>query len=611
MLTFEQILEYLARAVLPADDDNALSDEEASALNAALFAQPEGDQPAGLNPVLELSDEQLTQLAEALATTADAILDREGTPSDMDLATLEFVALASEAITAEQTAREADDETRAQRAQELAQRIRGEAGDGGDGGEGGEPDGGEGAGTEGEGDEGAGGDGAEGGEGEGDGEGAEPQAVAAAASPTGRVAARRPAHARPRPRQSGRATLVASANVPNQTMGAALDDPTRLGLAFADTLDAMGGMALRPGMKIPVATARAQFPEGAMLTMDVRHNERLIQQVTAPEAIVASGGICAPPVPRWDLPQFGTDARPVRDALPRFGSERGGAIIPAPIMLDDLDGAASVWTAAMDLAAATDEDVRKPCLRYVCGDDETVVPYAIPSCLEIGNWNARTWPERVTRFQEKAAQWTARFADSRLLTRIGALSTQVTVGRLLGTTRDVLATLDRAGSQMRNRHRIPRTQPLRFMAPETLLANMRTDLSREMPGATAERLAMADAEIEAFFRARNVNVTWFLDGEAGQVYGAQDDGALNGWKPTVVTYLFPEGTFIFVDGGELNLGIVRDSTLNARNDFQLFSEVWEEVAFVGYESLRLTMSVHPDGATTGTVEPVSGDVASS
>ena len=51
-------------------------------------------------------------------------------------------------------------------------------------------------------------------------------------------------------------------------------------------------------------------------------------------------------------------------------------------------------------------------------------------------------------------------------------------------------------------------------------------------------------------------------------------GVVGAWK-------FPEGTFLHLDGGVLELGIVRDSTLNSMNDYQVFGETFENVARIG------------------------------
>jgi hypothetical protein len=87
------------------------------------------------------------------------------------------------------------------------------------------------------------------------------------------------------------------------------------------------------------------------------------------------------------------------------------------------------------------------------------------------------------------------------------------------------------------------------------------------------------------------------------VYGTQGTGPLAGFPSTVKTYLFPAGTWVHLDGGRLDLGVVRDADLVASNDYRLFAETWEYAARMGpAQSLRLTMDLCADGATSGTVD---------
>lgn len=65
---------------------------------------------------------------------------------------------------------------------------------------------------------------------------------------------------------------------------------------------------------------------------------------------------------------------------------------------------------------------------------------------------------------------------------------------------------------------------------------------------------------------------------------------------TVYSYLFAEGSFLHLDGGTLDLGLVRDSTLNSTNQFRMFTENFENVALVGPESLEVVMTLNPDGS---------------
>jgi hypothetical protein len=71
--------------------------------------------------------------------------------------------------------------------------------------------------------------------------------------------------------------------------------------------------------------------------------------------------------------------------------------------------------------------------------------------------------------------------------------------------------------------------------------------------------------------------------------------------------MFPEGSFLYLDGGTLELGLVRDSVLNKTNDFQIFGESFEDVAFVGVESLSVVSTLCDSGtvaAPRATVCPI-------
>ena len=61
---------------------------------------------------------------------------------------------------------------------------------------------------------------------------------------------------------------------------------------------------------------------------------------------------------------------------------------------------------------------------------------------------------------------------------------------------------------------------------------------------------------------------------------------------------------MFLDGGTLDVGIVRDSTLNATNEAQIFVEPFEAVAFRGVpgSSLAITATIKPSGMSAGTLD---------
>lgn len=57
----------------------------------------------------------------------------------------------------------------------------------------------------------------------------------------------------------------------------------------------------------------------------------------------------------------------------------------------------------------------------------------------------------------------------------------------------------------------------------------------------------------------------------------------------------PEGSFAVADGGTLDLGLVRDSALNATNDAMFFSESWECIVPKVIESFMIESALCDSG----------------
>jgi hypothetical protein len=91
--------------------------------------------------------------------------------------------------------------------------------------------------------------------------------------------------------------------------------------------------------------------------------------------------------------------------------------------------------------------------------------------------------------------------------------------------------------------------------------------------------------------------------------GAQGAGGAVEFPDTVTWYLFAEGTFLFLDGGTLDLGIIRDSTLVGTNDYKMFVETFEGVAKVGVESLKVVSTIAINGAAAALRDTNGGATA--
>jgi len=400
-------------------------------------------------------------------------------------------------------------------------------------------------------------------------------------------------------------TITAGADLQGITAGAELSSLKEVAQALLSRKHGMGRTSGGDGEQHTVATFSTSFPDNRMLfSNDVEGNRAKINAVVSPEAIVAAGGLTAPVETSWDIFELGeTSVRPVKDALAVFGADRGGLRFMTPPLLSDLEGAVSVWTMQDDIDAASPDGPNpvKPCLRVAAGTEVTVYTDAIPLCLTFGNLGARAYPELVQRHTELGMVQHARFAEIRLLTRIGALSTPVTADAELGAARDIFVQLEQAATAYRSRYRLDPKVPLRVLFPEWFKNALRADLTKQLPGDGRDgTFNLGEAEINKWFATRNINVSWFIDGETGQIFGEQAPGALLGFPKELIWYLFSEGTFVFLEGGVLDLGLVRDSTLNGTNDYKIFLETFEGVAKVGVESLRVTSKLAIKGSSSGT-----------
>lgn len=401
-------------------------------------------------------------------------------------------------------------------------------------------------------------------------------------------------------------TITAGADIPGVTAGTELPNLRAVAQAIMDRKKGMGRTSGGDGEQHTVATFNTTFPEDRrLMSNDFEGNSKKIENIVSEQALVAAGGLCAPVEVSYDIFGLGELGRPVRDSLAVFSADRGGIRYVTPPVLNDLNGAVSLWTLQDDIDAATAgaPDPVKPCLRVACGTEVTVYTDAIPLCLTFGNMGARAYPELVERHTQLGMISHARYAETRLLTRIGTLSTAVTSAAELGAARDIFVAVEQAAAGYRNRYRMSPDAKLRVIFPEWFKNALRADLTKQLPGDGDDvTFALAEARINSWFAIRNIEVTWTLDGETGQILGAQAPGALNNFPSTVIWYLFAEGTFLFLDGGTLDLGIVRDSTLNGTNDYKIFLETFEGVAKVGIESLKVTTQLKIAGATAATVD---------
>lgn len=475
-------------------------------------------------------------------------------------------------------------------------------------------------------------------------DGDEGDSVQASSAPRGaprrRIGQGAPAQPRPAARTIPRIVrrTTAAAGLRDFSAGQGLD---REGLyrAFQSRLESIGSTV--PGTdRYTVATVRSEYPEERMLHANVSHFAnmtkveaavdrarsrhardaigQLVQVSSGPNGehalTAAAGGLCDPLQALYDIRVVGDEGRPVRDALLRFGAERGGVQYRPAIGGVSQTGGIGTWTETQDQASPI---VPKTCAEIECPGVVSAQVEAIYSCLTFSNMTTRFDPEFYDAVIRASGIAHDRIAENRLLTTITTASKDVYSAQTLGATRDILVTLDQITAYYRNVHRIAGEVPLRWIAPMWARNLMRADVTRQMVGDGLQALAITDAMIAAWLAERNINVTWHMDGidpadftdptpdivVPAQFYTTLADTSgvpVPGFPNAISTLLFADGDWLFLDGGTLDLGVVRDSTLNGQNRFQTFSESFEFPAFRGIETLHLAIAANPTGQSAAT-----------
>lgn len=578
-----------------------------------------------------LTDEQLAELHGKLLDLFDEVKAEE----TIDLPALQQIADVSEALQTEDDTRQEQATKDAAELAELEKRLgrepKAEDGEGeGDGAEGGDGDD---AGADGDAGDG---DGTE--EGASDDAGADLESVAAAATPAPRrlslaqLAAARQKRNEPNPADHTDASPVsirAAGDIPGISAGNELDGLHDVADAFAAKAKAVDGTNLAPGQRFHVAKLRQEYPDERRLSdTDAKGNAVKVETLVASareafldgaaeqgggfEGLVAAGGLCAPLTARYDQDVVGSDARPIRDGLGATFEARGGARwIPAPTLSDiDVDGtdaAVGLWTMADDTNALAGQP-HKPIQRIVCGSEQTVEVYAVTKRLRVGNVLARSFNERIQAMVTLAGVAEARLAEQQLLVRIKALSTKTALDspQVLGSRRDLLAVWIKAVWALRNALRLDLREPLQLIVPDAVVAHFRIDGLRQLPGDQRDRITID--EIYGEMRAIDVEPIISPDMPAHMAGTQAANAQLRDLPAPIEWGLFPMGTFGVVDGGELDLGFqagtpIRDSDLNAVNDYELFAEQWENVAkFGANQSIWGRTAVCPTGTTSSTTD---------
>jgi hypothetical protein len=419
--------------------------------------------------------------------------------------------------------------------------------------------------------------------------------------------------------------ITASVDIPGVAAGQDLPTMEALGEAFRAKAKAVPITTAGPrgAAKHLVASVRNAFDH----TVDNRTPhatvEELFRSMTdkhdSAESLVAGGGWCAPSEIRYDFFNIASAAPHMID-LPTIGVSRGGIRFPVSPAIGDVffQNAGSnpasgfggfafsmsnatdpwLWTEADDQATVTGS-VNKPVLRVPCPSFSEVRLECYGISLTAGNLTDDAYPESTQNFIRLLRAAYAHAINARLIglmvTASGAANT-ITTNVTHAIVPRVINAAGLAATDYRNRFGMDETAVLEVVYPFWLLEAMRSDLGYK-PGINDTGLyAVADATIMGLFTARNVRPQFVSD---WQVRGASQLGNATvqlAWPTTVNFMLYAAGTFVHGNGLQLDLGIIRDSVLNAENDYTaLWAEECHLIAQVGHSSRLYTVDFNVGG----------------
>ena len=380
--------------------------------------------------------------------------------------------------------------------------------------------------------------------------------------------------------------ITAAADIPGIAGGSNLD---LLGMAKA--MHAKARTLSNGSGFVPVASIALPIPAENRLGADMAYNLDVIQRVTSPSALTAAGW-CAPSQNLYDL--FAIDAGDGLIDLPTVQITRGGLNVPSFIGYGDAADALWTWTED-DNDDAHDPEVAEPpskqCLYIPCPSFEDYRLIAEGLCLTAGNLTDRAFPELTSRFVQLAINSHLHRLSAAIINSIAGSATGVTMGAVpTSAAGSILNAIDLQVEDYRSQYRMAVGATLEAIFPLWVKALLRADLAMRHGVMLTN---VTDADVDAHFATRKIRAQYVHDYQP--LYGM---GPRTAWPTSLDFLLYPAGAYLRGDGGTIDLGVVRDSVLNATNDY---TAAWTEqlylVAQVGPDAREVTINYGVDGVT--------------
>lgn len=393
------------------------------------------------------------------------------------------------------------------------------------------------------------------------------------------------------------ASIVAAANIPGYPAGGKISDIRKLtdaASARARSLpeNGAGGEQLIASIDRSLGGLPNLTPETSPEEWEEIH-----KRISDPELLVAAGGWCAPSQITYDF--FNIACTDGLLDLPTFNVQRGGVRFPVSPSLAAVMSDVWLWTESDDILAVTGTGT-KPCARPACPtfSEERLDCHGI--CVTAGNLTERAYPELIDNHIRLTMAAHQHVISQRHIAELVAASTAVAMGSgtasELSASWGILNAVDLQVTDYKLKYRMCEGDVLDGIFPWWTVPLIRADIAKRNGYDSPFDTTMA--EVRAWFDLRQVRAQFVQDWQVGSGDFPGQTTARTNWPAALQFMLFAAGTFSRGAGPTIDLGVVRDSALNAKNDH---TAAWTEecnlIVKYGHESRLVSVAVDVAGVT--------------
>jgi hypothetical protein len=438
----------------------------------------------------------------------------------------------------------------------------------------------------------------------------EPVAASAAQSPVARAAANTPETVVPR---RAAAVLTASADVSGFAAGQELDDLGQVGAALVARLRTLPKMPSSVSVMQRFGAAQIRKTGYGALVQDAGMDDYSLMQRAGEESrlsggsLVAAGGWCAPAETVWDMCSLEV-VDGILD-LPEVNITRGGIRYTRGPDFSTIYNQCGFHQRAkggtgndkdqffnVDAAGVLQSTDCKECCKVECPPWEEVPLEAIGLCIKADILTNHAWPELVRRHIEGALVAHAHKVNKFLLAQMAIEAGGAGKASILidPTASFALDGIEWEAVAMREKWHLGENATIEVVLPQWYKVLVKIDVARRNG---QDWNTVTDAQVQSSFNARNLRVQWVQDLQplTQHAFGDTKPTAV---PPTASGFMYPAGTWAKGGSDIISLDAVYDSVGLEGN---VYTGLFVEESILALqrctETLAFTVKTCADGLT--------------